>query len=226
MRTRYTIFHSYSLLTSLILFLEVSGQDKKIDIPIEDSANYSNYHKKSLAELNLKSIEYSTDSLRIRIWTTRQVIEFVIKERDNIQATVINFVWQETVNKKETKAFDNQKRIYSTVKIDSLTSIRVLNLLSTLHLETIPNEYGIPNKAFFVHDGNSYTIETSTKTYYKRANYSNPELRFSSIGEAKTILIAIDILKAELDLNTKYNQFLNSLPKGLYTIGNVQIQKK
>ena len=146
-------------------------------------------------ELNLNRIHNGVDSFEFRLWFGGMIDPsslYIIKYVDsNWFATVIDY-WQRVPERGE-KGYMNQKYDYQGLNtiVDSSYTYRIVpsipfsNMLDTLkhyQLKTIPSQKDIPDFVDGVADGFSYSIEISTKDYYKLFSYHSPNLQIDNFG--------------------------------------------
>jgi hypothetical protein len=146
-------------------------------------------------ELNLNRINKGVDSFEFRMWTGGMMDLsrlYIIKYVDNNWFATVTDYWQRAPERGE-KGYTNQKYPYQALNtiVDSSYTYRVVpaisfsNILDTLthyQLNAIPSQKDIPDFVDGIADGFSYSIELSTKHYYKLMSYHSPNLQHDKFG--------------------------------------------
>ena len=195
--------HLSLYLTLILLFCScdetsISSASKFQKLLPDTSTTRYDYYNAALNlnnELNLYRINNGVDSFEFRLWFGGMIDPsslYIIKCVDSTWfATVIDY-WQRVPERGE-KGYMNQKYPYQGLHtiVDSSYTYRIVpsipfpNILDTLkhyQLKAIPSQKDIPDFVDRVADGFSYSIELSTKDYYKLISYHSPNLQNDNFG--------------------------------------------
>jgi len=120
-------------------------------------------------EFNLPEITKGVDSFEVRIWVSSMMIPDF--------ATILRYSDTQWIAH-EYAYYENDNMLDSVIlrKINLTDSIgKVVSYLSDSSVLNLPSQHAIPGFVDNVADGQTCTIEISTKTFYKALHYHCPE---------------------------------------------------
>lgn len=186
----------------LIFLLKPAFGQKHFDIPeTRVIESFTETLPKKLAELDLKDLRGSEDSLNVRIWQNHEV--FTINFNDS---TFSDYKIYTSDDELVFKTFNLSEKI-STNIMDSLTDLDLM---------------GLDNENYRGIDGSFVFIEISTKSKYKIASYWSPVPERSN--DCRTVVSILERIDKEIESNKLRKEFLNSLPPGRYRWGMTGIR--
>jgi hypothetical protein len=193
---------------------------KTILIPIANVVDTSFWYKhiqSIIRDLDQEDLKLTKQYYKLRIWTEKQFIEVSYDFKNYEFATVTNF----TTSKKSGKSYSST----DIVNHDSL-----LLLIDSINLPEIPSEkeilyWGKRNGDPAIrgcNDGITYAIEFSTDTTYSFKSYSCPDAW--DCEEAAKINLFYKRLEALLNLESRFDKFIQTLPKDCYDNGMIYLR--
>ncbi|MDM8158984.1 hypothetical protein QUH73_04035 [Labilibaculum sp. K2S] len=176
---------------------------KKIEVS-NDKRDQFFYDKmpENCKKFGLEDLRNSTDSLRIRIWSSNSTIE--IKQQNGVKAQLTQWVrWSDPIIKK--------------VEFESEISKQLLDSLLAYDITTIPDDtkWGI--------DGSYVNIEVSTPENYRTYTYWSPSVNET---ENRYKVAKIEHLaNTILNRNKFFNEFIETIPPGGYGLSSGHIDR-
>jgi hypothetical protein len=194
------------------------GQVKSMNIPDRKTNNknwdYTQFEKQISANFDIKllSSDISFDEF-YRLSNSRQIIE--VWKIDTIYGgQIINFT--RTYVDHEDRERIKSKLIYDKVGFPADTSKIIFDKFKSL--DSIPDMDKI-NGWTDGFDGETYSIESSTKKEYSLKSYWSPTAQEDSILYKNEIISFVDYIYKELNLYRHYKIFTSNLPNGSYVVG-------
>ncbi len=193
---------------------------KTISIPIANVVDTSFWYKhiqSIIRDLDQEDLKLTKQYYTLRIWTEKQFIEVSYNFKNHEFVTVTNF----TTSKNSGKSYSST----DIVNHDSL-----LLLIDTFNLLEIPSEkeiqcWGKRNGDPAIrgcNDGITYSIEFSTDTTYSFKSYSCPDAW--DCEEAAKINRFYKQLETLLNLESRFDKFIQTLPKDCYDNGMIYLR--
>ena len=135
-----------------------------------------------------------------------------------------SFVWIIPKGNKQTD-YKNRKLVFDKHSIDTDSAVFLWNKIKDYRLYAFPTDTKI-NGWEHGYDGRTYVTEFSNDTILKYCYYWTPSAQNDTIKEAKVIREFYNLADSTLGVYKRFKQFTNSLPKGAYTWGMINMIKK
>ena len=131
--------------------------------------NEIDFSKNRSSMLSLSPIEKGVDSFELRIWVTNMMIpkRLIVLKFDNYKWVAYKYLYypnEKFIDSMTVNCISTPNEVYKIVSF--LTQKEILNL---------PSQIAIPNFQDNINDGQTCTIEISTKKFYKELEYHCPE---------------------------------------------------
>ncbi len=220
-----------ALFLVLLLYLACNcsiGQHITKHIPLEstngDTSFFYLWNQKLLAKAMLKNIENGADALHFRFISEYQVVDIWTADYKTFSGMLTNYTIK--YNFKENKKNQKIKEtfIFEKKHIDTTTSKKIYELFIDLRIFVIPTQDSITEWSIGL-DGNMYYIECFENNNYSFKQYWTPSIFKDKIEEARRINELSEKLEEIIKLNLSFANFINTLPKGNYSIGGGYITK-
>jgi hypothetical protein len=193
---------------------------KTLSIPIANGTDTSFWYKHTqsiIRDLDQQDLKLTKQYHSLRIWTEKQFIEVSYNLKNYAFATVTNFTTSE-----------NSGKNYSSRDIVNHDSL--LLLIDSINLLEIPSQKEIKcwgkrngdSATRGCNDGITYFIEFATDTTYSFKSYSCPDAW--GCEEAAKINLFYKRLEALLNLESRFNKFIQTLPKDCYDNGMIYLR--
>ena len=190
------------LIYMLISHFTLSAQTEMVKIYEKKSAKDDKITAQKLKIFRLDDFTQIHDSLAIRIWAGRHIVE-IRKNKDSISGKLINFAYRKTT---ETLP------VYEVLKIHPAKTKQLLDSLLTYHITSLPGDDMV-----FIH-GQIYEFEISHNRQYRYYSYSSPSDRTWTSNRELAAKIIQQTYK-QLKIDSLDRIFLNHLPPGEYEVG-------
>ena len=129
--------------------------------------------------MNLSRIDNGVDSFELRLWFNAVMTDLrtvtILKYTNSTWSLNETQYWYRLLNDWGKHSEFNIDSSVTKRLLPQLTFLQSIDSIKTFRLDTIITQYSIPNFRNNVADGIFYTIEISTKDYYRRISYSNPK---------------------------------------------------
>jgi hypothetical protein len=189
---------------------------KKIFVPLssnKDTIYWYRHIQKTINKFDLKDLKLDKERFHLRIWTQKQIVDLSYNFKDFELATITNF----TSSKKTGKQYSYSEIVNEDPIIDLIDSIRLLEIPSQEAIQCWGKINGAPGTRECL-DGITYSMEFSTDSTYTFKNYSCPSSW--NCTEAATINLFYKRLEEILNLENRFEKFIQTLPKDCYDIGS------
>ncbi len=205
----------------IILILSI-GLQSNLSFAQVSTSYWKTYIDQHAKKLNLKPIEISDCLIHYRIWKSYQLVDICKINEGIYDGQLINFVY------KKTRGERNEK--YRVVfEANNITETSIADLFEYLHsenIESLPDSDDIEN---YPHgfDGTTYIFEVKTPEKYRLYSYWEPmndryvEGNIPEVRHVRNILVRI---YNEFELRNSFTKFRDSLPKGVYQYGGVNME--
>ncbi len=211
------------LFSALALGTLPAFSQKKMEIPVtdEDTTILYKYTKRDIRDLKLDDITQSTDSLRMRIWSNKWVVELNVSSAGEKTGRLTLFVRKYSTSKKQAGA-----PVTTEFNITSDTAKFLLRKLFDQDVTNLRDDdkvYGYRSGV----EGLNYIFEISTPKIYRYYTYYDPDAQTNKdIPELKKVIAMLDALEGKLMVNEKFTKFRNELRSGYYIFGQVVFKQK
>ncbi|HNL05957.1 MAG TPA: hypothetical protein PKH93_00205 [Chitinophagales bacterium] len=169
--------------------------------------------------VNTLHIRFASEIQAIDIWTTDSL---------TFSGTLTNFTRKFKPDKLGQKPKSApSKEFYSQIsQLDSNTAQKVYQLFKEKAIFDLPPQNSIAGWRSGL-DGVTYQIEYAYSNYYFSEIYWTPQIFVHTIEEAKRLSELIQELEKLLNLQNSFENFIDLLPKGYYTLeGIIKLEKK
>jgi hypothetical protein len=194
--------------------------NKTLSIPIANGVDTSYWYKHThsiIRNIDVEDLKLTKGYYHLRIWTEKQFIDLSYNFKHYEFATLTNF----TTSKKTGK-------LYSSTTIVNHDSL--LHLINSLNPIAIPSEEKIScwgkrkgePAICNCNDGITYSIEFSTDTTYSFKSYSCPDVW--DCEESTKINLFYKRLESLLNLESRFDKFIQTLPKDCYDNGMIYLR--
>lgn len=173
--------------------------------------------------LDLKPLNYTSDTFYFRFWRVNQAIDIWTTDYENFGGIVTSFYEKYKELKIGESAIDREvKTVKRQSVIDSRLAKQVYNLIDSCKLTEIRSDADIFEWRKGL-DGFSYEIELSTTKNYLFNTYWSPNHQNDSIVEARAMVSFDNRLKELLNLKEIEKEFNEKLPAGSYHISGTSM---
>ena len=201
-----------------IISIQVFGQKKNINVPINNKGDTSYYFKSSIElnkKLHLTDLKNSPNDFYFRVWYIGSVVYTAIdvfKVSDSNFKAIVTFYTKEYINHPEEKPTG---RIFNkSFEIDSSNSFKVYQFINSRNINSIPSEEYIKGWSLGL-DGEVYIFERLDKNNYSLKSYWTPSAQ-DSLKEAKEIESFNKDLYSMLNVNKLRTIFYKDIPFECY----------
>jgi len=173
-------------------------------------------NKKYLTEeLNLRKLEFNTDSFELRLWVKFELItggQVYSLKKINSQWTCLHYSYyeQESDSPVEHEVYDNIS--YFTVDSISVKKktpksgwSKFLGEIEDANIYNLPDQSDIKGWENLVTDGNTFYVEYATKTKYKFYSYNCPDLYEDDFVECRQMIKILEIFNKEIGIDVGLN---------------------
>jgi len=167
---------------------------------------------------NLPVIENTKFTTYIRVSSDGQIVDLFSNDNLIFQGTVTNRITKyKTVKTEWGKSNVESQYFYRTQQLDTNTSTRLANYLLNSGLDTIPTDSLIPSwtKGFFDCSGLNYQIKN--KGVFSIKIFRCPWGQNDTSDYKKVVISDYEFIEKNLDLNNRYELFMDLLPPGIYS---------
>jgi hypothetical protein len=231
------IILAFILMTSVT----VAQVQKQVRVPISkdssgkaDTAVTYKWLLRDIEIMKLADLRFSQQPFHMRIWSGRSVTDISTNDKKTFNGSVTNITGGHFVSTQDDKGYSCGSGLVSLSKtFDTALARKAIKLIDSFSVFSIPPSDSIAGwgkrdstrKSIDVADGEMYSIEYSTPTIYSFKSYYAP---YSYTGakeaiEMSTLLSRLSILLAVVN---DWNDFINGLPRGSYSIGGESITVK
>ena len=217
---------SIYIITFLLLFLEVTGQNKALDIPLynhKDTSLLYKYHQQDCEKMGLDNLLQSTDTLHFRLWTYAQAVDIWTSDYRTFHGTLSNYVRTYDVVNEENHDAKPKLFFSKSYQIDTAKARYIYNLFMKDSIFQIPSSDSIPEwsqaRMNSKIDTNVVFLEYSTGNYYSFKEFDAPSY-FVNIEEATTIDSFVKQTGRILKMDKSFELFFSTLPADCYGIEN------
>jgi hypothetical protein len=188
---------------------------KKLSIPITNGIDTSYWYKhiqSIIRDLDQEDLKLTKQHYTLRIWTEKQFIEVSYNFKNYAFATVTNY----TRSKNSGKSYSSTDIVNHDSLLLLIDSINLLDIRSENEISCWGRRNG-DSAIRSCNDGITYAIEFSTDTTYSFKSYSCPDAW--DCEESAKINLFYKRLEALLNLESRFDKFLQTLPKDCYDNG-------
>ena len=154
-------------------------EERKFRQIISDSLNYKQA-KINTTLLNLSDIDKGSDSIEIRLWSILAMtdLRFLtdLKYSDSTWGLTETTFWDAFSSDNSNAKLTELDSSVTKRKRPSIDFEKIIDSINYFQIQTLPSQHEIPNFVNRAADGVSYTLEISTKDYYKIVSYDNPNV--------------------------------------------------